>query len=292
MNHSKSEQFLELFMHGDVAAALRLLQLAPELRRHSGYGAHPLLREFVSRNEGHCYKQLHLVIADALIPSRVRFFRDTVLEDQVDAVRAQLHADPNLVSAEFTAGRGISQAIHHWRSVAMGELLLDAGADINAPTTVHFAGETPLVMQLRFGSVEAARLLLERGADPNLGPTKFMPSESMPVFVKLLLDHGWDINEGAGARALIHHDANHGHGSKVRILLDHGADPNIRDAAGRTPLHLIAARGVGRETINALVKAGGDLGARDNEGNTPLDLARSAKRQTANRVLMGLAPPD
>ena len=148
----------------------------------------------------------------------MRSFRDAVL------------ADAGLASAEFTAGRGIAQAMHHWRSTAIGALLLEAGAEIDVLTTRH---ETPLAMQVRFGTVEGTRFLLERGASPNLGTIKVMPSSSMGVLVELLQEHGWDINEGAGRRTLLHHDANHGHGEKVRLLLDHGADPNARDAERR-----------------------------------------------------------
>ena len=128
--------------------------------------------------------------------------------------------------------------------------------------------------------------------NPNRGLIKYMPSISMPVLIKLLLDHGWDIDEGAGRRTLLHHDANHGHESRVRILLDHGADLNIKDVAGRTALHLIAARGVGGEAIRAMVKAGADVNARDNEGNTPLDLARLAKRQAATKELIVLGAEE
>ena len=88
-----------------------------------------------------------------------------------------------------------------------------------------------------------------------------------------------------GGRTLLHHDANHGHGGRVRLLLDHGADPNIKDAEGRTALHLVSARGVGAETIRALVEAGANLYARDHEGRTPVDHAASANRQVAARAL-------
>ena len=280
-----AESFLAAFRAGDVDAARALVAREPELSLRPDYQIHPLLSAFVDGNDGHCYKAAHLAIADLLIPQAVRSFRDSVLADQQEVVRRRLRDDPALVSAPFTAGRGIAQPIHHWRSIEVAELLLDAGADIDAQTTVHFDGETPLAMKLRFGTIEDARFLLGRGADPNRGPLKFMPSSTMPTLVPLLVEHGWNIDEGAGVRTLLHHDANHGHGAKVRLLLAHGADPNVRDASGRTPLHLVAARGTGREAIRALINAGAELDVRDNAGRTPLDLARQARQRTAEREL-------
>jgi|GEM_PF-842551 len=277
------ELFLELFDQGDRYGAKTLLKRQPALAKHSNYKAHPLLRKFVNRNDGHCYKETHLTIADLLIPTIVRSFRDVVLEDRVDDVREQLRAVPELVSAEFTAGRGIAQAIHHWRSIAVGELLLDAGADIHAVTTVHGVGETPLAMQLRFGTVAGVRFLLEKGADPNRSQGGHMPSDSMAQRIELLLDHGWNIDNGQ-----MLHDANHGHGARVITWLKYGADPNVANTHGQTALHLLAAKGSGRRAIRALVKAGADMNACDHDGNTPLDLARSADRKTAEQELISL----
>jgi ankyrin repeat protein len=72
------------------------------------------------------------------------------------------------------------------------------------------------------------------------------------------------------------------------ILLRYGANPNIKDTAGRTALHLIAARGVGKVAIRALVEAGADLNVRDREGMTPLAFARPAERQSAMKELIAL----
>lgn len=129
---------------------------------------------------------------------------------------------------------------------------------------------------------------MDRGADPNLGGLKHIPGESMKDGLDLLIRHGWNINEQVGGRTLLHHDANHGHGRRVRLLLDLGAEPDIEDAEGRTALHLLCARGTGAEAIRALAAAGADLNARDHAGRTPLDHAASAKRESAARVLLEL----
>ncbi len=296
----------DLFTDRDVDGAKALQRREPELSSHDGYKAHPLLRECVSRNFGHCDNPAHRLIADLVIPARVRSFRDAVLDDRADDVRDQLAADPELVGAEFTigprrgmrvAGRGIAQALHYFPSTAVGELLLDAGADMYARTTTP-QNETPLSMQCRSGHVEGARLLLERGANPNhpvpagkpATPTEMAGYEKLTQRnwqIELLLEYGWDVNRGS-----LLHDANHGWGKSVRMWLDYGADPNWKGTDGRTALHLIAARGTGRDVIQALAAAGADINVRDNEGTTPLDLARKATRTAAARMLIQLGAED
>ena len=288
MESGSDEALFAMLDRGDLAAARAVVDSRPQLAGYDGIAAHTLLREFVRRNCGHCYKPAHRAIADLLIPDRVRIFRDAVMADRIEAVRNGLTDDPELVHAEFTGGRGIARAIHHWRSVPVGRLLLDGGADLNILTTVGCAGETPLMMQLRFGTVEGARFLLENGAEPNLGGLKHTPSASMAEGLELLVGHGWDINEQVGGRTLLHHDANHGHGKRVRLLLELGADPNLQDGEGRTALHLVCARGTGSDTVRALIKAGADPDARDHEGRTPLDCAASAMGRTAFQALVEL----
>lgn len=288
MESRSEEAFLALFERGDLEAARAFIESRPRLAGYDAIAAHPLLRAFVCRNCGHCHKSTHRAIADLLIPERVRAFRDAVKADRIEAVRSMLTQDPKLVHAEFTGGRGIARAVHHWRSVPVGRLLLDGGADVNALTTVGCGGETPLMLQLRFGTLEGVRFLLENGGEPNLGGLKHTPSASMAEGLELLVGHGWDINERVGGRTLLHHDANHGHGKRVRMLLDRGADPNIQDGEGSTALHLVCKRGAGSETIRALVDAGADPDARDHGGRTPLDRAASARSRTAFHALVEL----
>jgi ankyrin repeat protein len=61
----------------------------------------------------------------------------------------------------------------------------------------------------------------------------------------------------------------------VRVLLDKGADPTLRDTLGRTALHFCAVT-PGTKSLQALCKAVGDkkrraaLDATDNDNLTPL----------------------
>ena len=268
------------FANSDVAGATAWIEAHPDEAEPPAYEAHPLLQKFVETNHGRLHQKAHLEIADLLTSELVCAFRDSVIAYQVDEITQWLCQDPGLTKAEFAAGRGIGNAMHHWKSIEMAEGLLQVGAEID---TLNSLNETPLTVQLRFGSIEASRFLLEKGANPNLGASAHLPSDSMQARIELLLANGWDIDRGH-----LLHDANHGHGTRIQSWLRNGADPTVADANGQTPLHLLAARGKGREAIRALAEAGADLEAKDLSGKTPLDLALTANEQAAAETLKSL----
>ncbi|KAK7080313.1 Ankyrin repeat domain-containing protein 54 [Halocaridina rubra] len=59
-----------------------------------------------------------------------------------------------------------------------------------------------------------------------------------------------------------------------RLLLQHGADPNQRDAVGNTALHLAVCTSH-IPTVTLLLRAGTNIRQADNQGYSPLQLARS-----------------
>jgi uncharacterized protein len=84
--------------------------------------------------------------------------------------------------------------------------------------------------------------------------------------------------------APIHSAAAGGHEKIVKMLLEHGADPNIREQGGFTPLHAAAQNG-DVEMIRTLLLGGADLTLKSDDGKTPLDIAMDANHEQAAALL-------
>ena len=133
-----------------------------------------------------------------------------------------------------------------YEACALGRAdLLGEGAPVNQPAPDGF---TALGLACFFRHAEAARRLLDLGADPSLpaaNALKFAPLHSAVA---------------AGSYEI------------VDLLLARGADPNPRDAQNNTPLHSAAGHGDPRITAR-LLAAGADKTARNSDGLTPPDTA-------------------
>ncbi len=141
--------------------------------------------------------------------------------------------------------------------------LLEAGADVDSPNA---EGQTALMVVARTGRVDAAKLLLERGALVNAhetfgGQTALMwaAAQNQPAMIRLLIEHGAAVDARGAA-----------HDWERRVT----AEPRIKimQTGGFTPL-LYAAREGCIACVAPLVAGGADVDLSDPYGMTPLVLA-------------------
>ena len=110
-------------------------------------------------------------------------------------------------------------------------------------------GSTPLMYAALYGDSDSVRLLLDRGADPNIrnhdGASALMWAVHDTTKTRLLLERGAevDVRSDDGRTPLIIAAGRHGSSAVVRLLLDHGAKPTAKAADGTTALQQAAQAG-------------------------------------------------
>jgi len=198
-------------------------------------------------------------------------------------------------------------------------LVLGRGWDGDATEVGGPRGWAPLhyVCHSSFASVELARELLRRGADPNAyfrnayGPMSALYGAAGvihdPELTRLLLDAGANPNGEPQRGDALYHSVEVDDTACLRLLLDHGADPRDTNAlmhaldyprlehvrllleAGADPnegaslVHAVR-RGRGPEFIRLLAGHGADLERRGGEWSTPRGQYKTAYQ---NAVLRG-----
>ncbi len=121
-------------------------------------------------------------------------------------------------------------------------------------------GFTPLGLASYFGQYEVARYLLAKGAEVNL------PS-----------NNGFHVFPIHSAAAGSYNDI-------ARILIESGAQVNVRQQAGATPLHSAAQNG-NLELLIMLLEAGAETDVRMEGGKLPADLALEKGFQEIAEIL-------
>jgi ankyrin repeat protein len=170
--------------------------------------------------------------------------------------------------------------------------LLEHGAAPDARDATF--GQTPLMIAARGGHAAAARILLDAGADPNAQtpaaqPPRFIPPSESPAGLSRgigIIRAGWPEGRGkrfpaAGSKTPLLYAAREGHAEVAGLLIERGAELELADGNGVTPLidAIMNAsifrvspsrRSAHLEIANRLIEAGADIDAQDWYGETPL----------------------
>ena len=154
---------------------------------------------------------------------------------------------------------------------------------------------TPAVAALAGRHFELAQILHRSGSsvDPRCGAACSPLHRAALVgnceLIQVLLEYGVDVNarDKSGETPLAY--ATRGQLRPVRLLLDHGADPNAQATRHSpysltTPLH--RALNYGRiEIARLLLERGASVEVKNGEGKTPLDVASGERREEIIKFL-------
>ena len=172
-------------------------------------------------------------------------------EEGVSALmRARYRFDREMVQAVMA----VDPVLDVFEAASFGDLdrlieLLDG--DQALATAFSADGFSVLHLAAFFGQTDAARLLLDRGAEVDAR------------------GRGWMTGTA------LHSAASGNHEEIARLLLEAGADPNARQSGGWTPLHSAAHNG-NTELVDLLLGRGADPAAVNDDGATVLALAEEA----------------
>ena len=199
-------------------------------------------------------------------------------------------------------------------STAKIKSLMEKAADPNAIT---FEGSNAFHLAVESGNQSIVKLLLENGAKPEIensrGETALIVAarKGHSKLFKELLDHGAKVNtvDPQGNTALMHitvwasRMATLGlpaTDQKLKGLIHAGADPNIVDSAGRSPMMEAVRSGGGAleedkrlPVLMTLLDAGSDVNLQSKQGRTTLmSAAFRGLKDTVQFLLHSGANPD
>lgn len=249
----------------DLDAALASGQLSPNATEYGVEdGGNTLLMRAIAEGKKEHFRVLMKRGADVNMVTFASPLIAAIFFGRVEMADAILEAgaDPNDVSFQGDTAAGYAFASYtvryhspddggitwqQWR--AMMDLLLEAGADINAVNTID-RGLLALAVSHCFDT-PMVEYLLEKGADAN--------GARNDVFVPLALAAA--LNAGT-----------------IPMLVDAGADINKASDHMPSPLHAaVALHAV--DSARALLAAGADVNAEDDNGNTALVWAYSMEAE-------------
>lgn len=138
----------------------------------------------------------------------------------------------------------------------LANLAISQGANIDIQNNL---GDTPLILAIRNNSKNMVSFFLNCGANTNI-----------------------QNNMGNTALTIAAHYANE---HFVKILLEANSNVHIQNCAGRTALMKVAEDGYCKKVAQLLINYGADINIKDNKGLTALMLARRTKYDNIANIL-------
>lgn len=158
-----------------------------------------------------------------------------IVENDIALVKKLLKKDPALATGRVERAKLYDKSIFHWL----------------------YVGDGPLHLAAAGYRTEIVRALVSAGADPNDASNHRWSTPLHYAADGYINGPAWDAKRQVNT---------------VRCLIDLGADINIQDKNGATPLHR-AVRTRCAAAVECLLQAGCDPQLKNNSGSTPFHLA-------------------
>ena len=213
-------------------------------------------------------------------------FIECITSGKADAARRAMQTDPTLAVVQDDRGVSVLMlALYYdrqeiarnilthrgeldlWEASALGdegEVTILVSADLTLVDRFSPDGFTALSLAAFFGQKSVVKILLTNGADVNL------PSRNQ-------------MNVRPIHSAAAHRDPETGL-AILKTLLSYGAEVNVSQQEGWTPLHQAAAHG-SRSMVRLLLQYGADSSAKNKDGKTARDIARDPGHIEVERLL-------
>lgn len=183
---------------------------------------------------------------------------------EVDRVRDLLDKGVD-INAQDTQGRTAIMIATYANDVEMVKVLIAEGADVDIQDNML---NNPFLYAGAEGYMEILKLMIVAGADPTItnryGGVALIPASEhgyVEVVKELLTNTKTDVNHvnnlgwTALLEAIILNDGSEKQQQTIRLLIEHGADVNLADKDGVTPLEHAREKGY-KEIEEILLEAG------------------------------------
>ena len=167
--------------------------------------------------------------------------------------------------------------------------LLQRGFDAN---TVNLAGETGLLLSIRDQSLKVTRVLLnwpkttmETRNSKDESPLMLAALKGLGEVCKQLIKQGADVNKPGWTP--LHYAATNGHLAVMDLLLENHAYIDAASPNGSTPLMMAAHYGT-TAAVKLLLEAGADPLLKNDLGLTAIDFAQRADRRESAELIAAL----
>lgn len=151
-------------------------------------------------------------------------------------------------------------------------------------------GRTPLLFALLYDRTQAAKMLLDHGADLSLVEINTVAETGKTVLQKIIESNDAELvrtilRQGVDERYIVHLAAGVGDTTLLKTLLNNKIDVNQRDSLGRTPL-LFALLYDRTQAAEMLLDHGADFVLGDEQGKTPLMAAAERRNIEGLKLLL------